>query len=111
LKEQKRSEGILIGAQVPKGFYSQLDSKGQVSKCLMKLQSMVSFRGLCEVREFSVIPLEVTSINNNTTNGSSVTTKIAPQLVHPLGPSAISEFILTQSIWLQNGLQYQHHAQ
>jgi hypothetical protein len=74
LQEQEGTKWILVGAEVTESFNSQLDSKAEVTKGFIKLETVISFRRLRKVWETTVVPVEVSCINDNTTDRGTVTT-------------------------------------
>lgn len=68
----KRVEGR---AEITKNFDTSTDDEGDVAKGLVELETVVTLRGLVELREASGVfaPVEFARVYHNTSDGSTVT--------------------------------------
>lgn len=75
LKQKERAEGVLARSQVTQDDDSEVDGKSDGSESVPELETVVTGRRFSELRELAALaPVELSAVNNNTTDGSAVTT-------------------------------------
>jgi len=68
-------EGVEGRAEITENFDASTDDEGDVAKGLVELETVVTLRGLVELREASGVlaPVELARVYDNTSDGSTVT--------------------------------------
>lgn len=68
-------EGVEGRAEITENFDASTDDEGDVAKGLVELETVVTLRGLVELREASGVltPVELARVYDDTSDGSTVT--------------------------------------
>ena len=82
LQEQKRVERAQAGAHVAQAFHPRLDDVGDVPEGLRELQAVVRTRRLGELREFALLPGELSAVHDDSTDAGAMPAHELGERVH-----------------------------